>query len=72
MCNGTFIYQYKELFDIMRRTRIQDFEKIEQARDLESVVNDKRYLKRANKKKATRRNRRCKNTLTSHLKKNID
>ena len=35
----------------MRRTRIQDFEKIEQARDLERVVNDKRYLKRANKKK---------------------
>ena len=72
MCNGTFIDQYKELFDIMRRTRIQDFEKIEQARDLERVVNDKRYLKRANKKKATRGNRRYKNTLTSHLKKNID
>ena len=72
MYNGTFIDQYKELFDIMRRTRIQDFEKIEQARDLERVVNDKRYLKRANKKKATRRNRRYKNTLTSFLKKNID
>ena len=53
----------------MRRKRTQDFEKIEQARDLESVVNDKRYLKRANKKKATRRNRRYKNTLISHLKK---
>lgn len=37
MCNGTFIDQYKELFDIMRRTRIQDFEKIEQARDLERI-----------------------------------
>ena len=56
----------------MRRTGTQDFEKIEQARDLESVVNDKRYLKRANKKKATRRNRRYKNTLISHLKNNID
>jgi hypothetical protein len=55
----------------MRRTRTQDFEKIEQARDLESVVNDKRYLKRANKKNATR-NRRYKNTLISHLKNNID
>jgi len=39
---------------------------------LESFVKDKRYLKRANKKKATRRNIRYKNTLTSHLKKNID
>ena len=56
----------------MRRTRTQDFEKIEQARDLESVVNDKRHLKRANKKKTTRRNRRYKNTLISHLKNNID
>jgi len=56
----------------MRRTHIQDFKKIEQARDLERVVNDKRYLKRANKKKAARRNRRYKNTLTSHLKKNMD
>ena len=56
----------------MRRTRTQDFEKIEQAVDMERVVKDKRYLKRANKKKATRRNRRYKNTLISHLKKNID
>jgi len=72
MYNGTFIDQCNLLFDIMRRTRTQDFEKIEQARDLERVVNDKRYLKRANKKKAARRNRRYKNTLTSHLKKNMD
>ena len=35
----------------MRRTRTQDFVKIEQAKDLERVVSDKRYLKRANKKK---------------------
>ena len=56
----------------MKRTRTQDFKKIEQAGDMERVVNDKRYLKRANRKKATRRNRRYKNTLISHLKKNID
>ena len=35
----------------MRRTRTQDYIKIERAKDLEMVVNDKRYLKRANKKK---------------------
>ena len=56
----------------MRRTSTQDYTKIERAKDLEMVVNDKRYLKRANKKKATRRDRRYKNNLMSHLSKNIN
>ena len=46
--------------------------KIERAKDLEMVVNDKRYLKRANKKKATRRDRRYKNNLMNLLSKNIN
>ena len=56
----------------MRRTSTQDYTKIEQAKDLEMVVNDKRYLKRANKKKATRRDRRYKNNLMNYLAKNIN
>ena len=56
----------------MRRTRIQDYTKIEEAKDLDSVVNDKRKRKRAPKKKATRRNRRYQNNLLNHLTKNID
>ncbi len=56
----------------MNRTRIQDYKKIEEAKDLDSVVNDKRKRKRANKKKATRRNRRYQNNLLNHLTKNID
>jgi hypothetical protein len=56
----------------MRRTRTQDYIKIERAKDLEMVVNDKRYLKRANKKKATRRDRRYKNNLMNLLSKNIN
>jgi hypothetical protein len=56
----------------MRRTQIQDYTKIEEAKDLDSVVNDKRKRKRANKKKATRRNRRYQNNLLNHLTKNID
>ena len=56
----------------MRRTSTQDYTKIEQAKDLEMVVNDKRYLKRANKKKATRRDRRYKNNLMNLLSKNIN
>ena len=56
----------------MRRTRSEDYIKIERAKDLEMVVNDKRYLKRANKKKATRRNRRYKNNLMNYLAKNIN
>ena len=56
----------------MRRTRTQDYIKIERAKDLEMVVNDKRYLKRANKKKATRRDRRYKNNLMNQLSKNIN
>ena len=56
----------------MRRTQTQDYKDIELANDLERVVNDKRHSKRANKKKATRRNRRYKNNLMSHLSKNIN
>tara|TARA_B100001057_G_scaffold321644_1_gene321879 strand:- start:348 stop:527 length:180 start_codon:yes stop_codon:yes gene_type:complete len=56
----------------VRRTRTQDYIKIERAKDLEIVVNDKRHSKRANKKKATRRNRRYKNNLLNHLSKNIN
>tara|TARA_B100001248_G_C27026484_1_gene294413 strand:+ start:28 stop:204 length:177 start_codon:yes stop_codon:yes gene_type:complete len=56
----------------MRRTRTQDYIKIELAKDLEMVVNDKRSSKRANKKKATRRGRRYKNNLMNHLAKNIN
>ena len=37
----------------MKRTRTDDYINIERATDLEWVVFDKRYLKRANKKKAT-------------------
>jgi hypothetical protein len=40
----------------MKRTQIQDFEKIDQAKDLDDLVKDKRKGKRANKKKAKRRN----------------
>ena len=46
--------------------------KIERAKDLEMVVNDKRSSKRANKKKTTRRGRRYKNNLMNHLAKNIN
>tara|TARA_B100000989_G_scaffold56360_1_gene38073 strand:+ start:512 stop:691 length:180 start_codon:yes stop_codon:yes gene_type:complete len=56
----------------MRRTSTQDYIRIEQAKDLEMVVNDKRHLKRANKKKATRRDRRYKNNLMNYLSKNIN
>jgi len=45
----------------MRRTRVKDFNKIEQAKDLESLVKDKRVTKRATMKNAIRRNRRYKN-----------
>ena len=41
----------------MRRTSTDDYINIERAKDLEWVVFDKRLTKRANKKKATRRNR---------------
>jgi len=56
----------------MRRTRVKDFSKIEQAKDLESLVKDKRVAKRATKKNAVRRNRRYKNNLLSHLTKGIN
>jgi len=52
----------------MKRTQIQDFEKIEQAKDLDDIVKDKRIGKRANKKKANRRNRHYGKDLLRHLK----
>ena len=55
----------------MKRTQIQDFEKIEQAKDLEDLVKDKRVGKRANKKKANRRNRHYGTDLLRHLKANF-
>jgi hypothetical protein len=55
----------------MKRTQIQDFEKIEQAQDLEDLVKDKRVDKRANKKKANRRNRHYGKDLLRHLKANL-
>ena len=54
----------------MRRTSNDDYINIEQAKDLEWVVFDKRLIKRANKKKATRRNRRFMNHLA--IKINLD
>lgn len=51
----------------MRRTRIQDYKKVDKADDLERIVNDKRKNKRASKKKGTRRNRRYQNKLLSFL-----
>ncbi len=56
----------------MRRTRVKDFNKIEQAKDLEILVKDKRVAKRAAKKNAIRRNRRYKNNLLGHLTKGIN
>lgn len=55
----------------MKRTQIQDFEKIEQAQDLEDLVKDKRVGKRANKKKANRRNRHYGKDLLRHLRANL-
>ena len=54
----------------MRRTQIQDFEKIDQAKDLDDLVKDKRKVKRANKKKGKRRNRHYGRTLLRALKEN--
>ena len=54
----------------MRRTQIQDFEKIDQAKDLDDLVKDKRTGKRANKKKAKRRNRYYGSTLITAFKEN--
>ena len=54
----------------MRRTQIQDFEKIDQAKDLEDLVKDKRIVKRANKKTAKRRNRHYGRTLLRAFKEN--
>lgn len=56
----------------MKRTQIQDFEKIEQAKDLEDLVKDKRVGKRANKKKANRRNRHYGKNLLRHLKDHLE
>ena len=55
----------------MKRTQIKDFEKIEQAKDLEDLVKDKRVGKRANKKKVIRRNRHYGKDLLRHLKANL-
>ena len=55
-----------------RRTQIKDFEKVEKARDLERVVNDKRSGKRASKQKEKRRNRHYSKTLLRHLKDHLD
>lgn len=51
----------------MKRTQIGDYEKIDKAEDLEKLVRDKREAKRANKKKANRRNRHYEKTLLRHL-----
>lgn len=56
----------------MRRTRIQDYKKVDKADDLERIVNDKRKDKRASKKKGTRRNRRYQNNLLSFLSKSFN
>lgn len=56
----------------MRRTRIQDYKKVDKADDLERIVNDKRKNKRASKKKGTRRNRRYQNKLLSFLSKSFN
>ena len=55
----------------MKRTQIKDYEKIEQAKDLDDLVKDKRVGKRANKKKANRRNRHYGKDLLRHLKANF-
>ena len=55
----------------MRRTRIQDYEKVDKATDLERIVNDKRKQKSASKSKAVRRNRRYQNNLLSFLTRNF-
>ena len=69
---GTFIVYDIIVLYTMRRTRTDDYINIERATDLEWVVFDKRHLKRANKKKATRRNRRYKNNLLNYLAKKIN
>lgn len=55
----------------MRRTRVQDYKKINEASDLDLIVKDKRKGKRANKQKAKRRNRRYENNLLKHLAQNM-
>lgn len=69
---GIFIVYDIIVLYTMRRTRTDDYINIERATDLEWVVYDKRHLKRANKKKATRRNRRYKNNLLNYLTKKIN
>ena len=69
---GIFIAYDIIVLYTMRRTRTDDYINIERATDLEWVVYDKRHLKRANKKKATRRNRRYKNNLLNYLTKKIN
>ena len=62
----------KTAFKCMKRTQIDDYKKIEVARDLEEVVNDKRKTKRANKQKAERRNRHYNKNLLKHLTQHFD
>ena len=51
----------------MKRTHIEDYKKIDKASDLDKVVKDKRKFKRADKKKAKRRNRHYERSLLRHL-----
>lgn len=51
-----------------KRTQINDYQKIETSTDLNHLVQDKRAGKRANSKKAKRRNRHYVKTLLNHLK----
>lgn len=53
-----------------RRTYPKDAEQIEQAADLEDIVQDKRADWRATGERARRRQRRYKNLLTQQLMKN--
>jgi hypothetical protein len=55
-----------------RRTQVQDHRKIEKASDLENLIQDKRRAKRANKKKAKRRNRHYGRTILRHLAMGLD
>jgi hypothetical protein len=50
-----------------KRTQISDFQKIQQADDLERIVKDKREHKRANKKKRSQRNRHYEKALLRNL-----
>jgi len=55
-----------------RRTRIQDYEQISEATDLDMIVKDKRSAKRATKRKSKRRNRHYSKTMLRHLQSDVD